>query len=338
MALQTFLMKHNRLPCPADPNIDPNLGDENCPSNPSGEILRGVIPSRALGLSGGRLMDAWDCQFTYVVIAEATQDNSFTSRAWPAALELWRHKKAEGEPIRGVAVIISHGANGSDAYLTTNKRPEELPQGEDEKANLDNDHIFVQAEYSTNDDNPFDDQVLFLTEDQIVQPLANQGALITKQAQALEKLKRIENALIGYMAMDGFPPCNEIDESGKPVRKARRGIPKKEELAGKLALSLQDLKDPWGNLIEYSPAEKAVQLIGCEAGVYATPPDPTKEKIFKLRSYGPDGKKDTNSSTDDPDDDIIITRRRTELVGILVAAGIQVDTTNPPPTPPPSTP
>ncbi len=45
MALQTFLMKNNRLPCPADPNIDTNLGDENCPSNPSGEILRGVIPS-----------------------------------------------------------------------------------------------------------------------------------------------------------------------------------------------------------------------------------------------------------------------------------------------------
>jgi hypothetical protein len=29
------------LPCPADPNIDTNLGDENCPSNPSREILRG---------------------------------------------------------------------------------------------------------------------------------------------------------------------------------------------------------------------------------------------------------------------------------------------------------
>jgi prepilin-type N-terminal cleavage/methylation domain-containing protein len=188
-ALQTFLMKHKRLPCPADPNSklgkEERLNGECDPtriitSNTEGvKVFRGAIPGHDL-FSGSKLRDAWDHQFTYAVIAEATQDNSFTSSAWPAALELWRHKKAEGEPIRGVAVIISHGVNGSDAYLTTNKRPEELPQGEDEKANLDNDHIFVQADYSTNDDNPFDDQVLFLTEDQIVQPLAR--ACRTKRA------------------------------------------------------------------------------------------------------------------------------------------------------------
>ena len=106
MALQTFLMKHNRLPCPADPNIDTHLGDENCPSNPSGEILRGVIPGRALGLSGGRLLDAWDRQFTYAVVREATKIDSFTSNPWPPTFIL---KDERGRPLneknKGVVVI-----------------------------------------------------------------------------------------------------------------------------------------------------------------------------------------------------------------------------------------
>jgi hypothetical protein len=292
-----------------------------------------VIPSRTLGLSGGRLMDAWDRQFTYVVIAEATQDNSFTSRAWPAALELWRHKKAEGEPIRGVAVIISHGANGSDAYLTTNKRPEELPQGEDEKANLDNDHIFVQADYSTNDDNPFDDQVLFLTEDQIVQPLANQGALITKQAQALEKLKRIENALIGHMATDTTSPlgCDE------PRRKARRGLPSPDRQEGYTIIppsfvkkevgfvTIQgegDIYDPWGQPIYYEVDGKIAEQNGCEAGFYNSG---VKGKVFTLKSLGPDRKNDG----DNIKDDIVIERYKVELIGALTAAGIEIDGTSP---------
>ena len=66
MALQTFLMKNNRLPCPADPKLPdthPNFGlearddaKEKCtlpgipPANP--QLYRGVIPGRALGLSG----------------------------------------------------------------------------------------------------------------------------------------------------------------------------------------------------------------------------------------------------------------------------------------------
>jgi prepilin-type N-terminal cleavage/methylation domain-containing protein len=250
MALQTFLVKNNRLPCPAKPDLldtDENFGlearevrgddkDEKCtlpgipPENP--KFYRGMIPGRSLGLSGGRLMDAWDRQFTYVVIAEATQNNSFISSAWPPNLELLN--KAGGNLIQqGIAVIISHGANGVDAYPTTSgKRPEELTQGEDERANLDNDHTFVQAPYSTNEKNPFDDQVLALTEDQIIQPLANQGALITKRAQVLEKLKRIENALIGYMAADWHAPDGALnclpgdDQSKKPQnRTVRRRIP-----------------------------------------------------------------------------------------------------------------
>ena len=145
MALQTFLMKNNRLPCPADPDIDTKFGDELCPSTPlSGAILRGVIPGRSLGLSS-RLLDAWDRQFTYVVISEATRDNSFTSQRWPPTFKLSRpiddQLRQLNQGNEGIVVIISHGANGSGAYLTDGQQAD--PQGEEagqfEKKNIDAD-------------------------------------------------------------------------------------------------------------------------------------------------------------------------------------------------------
>jgi prepilin-type N-terminal cleavage/methylation domain-containing protein len=351
MALQTFLMKNNRLPCPADPklpNTHSNFGleardlgdledpkDDIClPEMRDGTTYQGVIPGRTLGLSGGRLMDAWDRQFTYVVIAEATQDNSFTSNAWPATLEL--RDKARGKLIQqGIAVIISHGANGSDAYLTTIPK---LPNLQDEEANLDNDHIFVQADYSINDDNPFDDQVLLLTEDQIVQPLANQGALITKQAQALEKLKRIENALIGHMAVDTQDPAPGIP--CKPSRKARRAIPKpisgqkrypiippsfvKKEVGFVTIQGRGDIYDPWGQPTYYEVDGKITDQNGCEAGFYNSG---VKGKVFTLKSFGPNRRNDDDTIKDD----IVINRYREELIGVLAAAGIKIDGTEAPP-------
>ena len=209
--------------------------------------------------------------------------------------------------------------------------------------NFDDDYTFVQAPYSTNEKNPFDDQVLALTEDQIVQPLANQGALITKQAQALEKLKRIENALIGYMAMDIAPPrdCTDTGANGGLVRKARRGLPKPRspidnnqylqgtipddlaKSAGLVTSGVVDIKDPWGEPIDYI-VRRGVAETDCAAGFRGDTVNASKV-IFRLTSFGP---KRNNS-----DDDIFIERRGGELLGTLLAAGIQVDNTNPPPTP-----
>jgi prepilin-type N-terminal cleavage/methylation domain-containing protein len=305
MALQTFLMKNNRLPCPADPDIDTKFGDELCPSTPlSGVILGGVIPGRALGLSGGRLLDAWDRQFTYVVVAEAIQNNSFTSNAWPATLEL--RDKAGGELIRqGIAVIISHGANGGDTH-----QPSDATLGvkspTDEEENVNNDHTFVQAPYSTNEKNPFDDQVLVLTEDQIVQPLANQGALKTKQAQALEKLKRIENALIGFIVAHALicpPGKTQIPFS------ANEG----EVQPSVLDLESEDVLDPWGRAIDYiikpNPGSDCFEI--------------TKDIKVTLRSRGLDGERDQGNTNKDDIKRIVI-KSRFELQGILADVGIKV--------------
>jgi hypothetical protein len=264
-------MRNNRLPCPANPkldvNKDQNFGEEardgNCtlpeiPSeDPKVKFYRGVIPGRALGLSGDRLLDAWDRQFTYVVVREATAEDSFTSQRWPPTFKLFRPIDNQHNQLRrlnpgneGIVVIISHGANGSGAYLTDGQQTD--PQGEGagrfEKKNIDADSDFVQAPYSTNERNPFDDQVLVLTEDQIVQPLANQGALQTKQAQILERLKRIENALIGFIVTHSRKKCSQrggvlippADNQGE-VLKDLLSFAKKE-----------DVYDPWGQPIQYN--------------------------------------------------------------------------------------
>jgi hypothetical protein len=301
MALQTFLMKNNRLPCPADPNIDTYLGDEKCPSTP---ILRGVIPGRALGLSGGRLLDAWDRQFTYTVVLDATKPDSFTKYRWPPTFEL---KDEHGIPLnkqnKGIVVIISHGANGSGAYTTKGEPlPSPVTTAKFELENLDDDPTFVQAAYSTHEENPFDDQVLVLTEDQIVQPLANQGALKTKQAQAWERLKRIENALIGFIVANARK-CGPL-EIPIPPSSAGDTVPNDLSLKGEYVL------DPWG---------------GGKGIIYKVDGTPNHHDCFAmtdkitvtLKSRGPPDKV--------PNDDIIVTKSTLELGGILTAAGIDID-------------
>jgi prepilin-type N-terminal cleavage/methylation domain-containing protein len=318
MALQTFLMKNNRLPCPADPDIDTKFGDELCPSTPlSGVILRGVIPGRSLGLSS-RLLDAWDRQFTYVVISEATRDNSFTSQRWPPTFKLSRpiddQLRQLNQGNEGIVVIISHGANGSGAYLTDGRQID--PQGEEagrfEKKNIDADSDFVQAPYSTNERNPFDDKVLVLTEDQIVQPLANQGALKTKHAQTLEKLKRIENALVGFIAIHAREcqsgeiriPFADINRDGWGDNDRKKGgVPYRD-----LSFHQQDdVYDPWDQPIRYEFEGTPSQTgIGCYT---------SKGYTFTLESKGPDRTTLNSQSTakSSENDDITIIKNNYEL-------------------------
>jgi prepilin-type N-terminal cleavage/methylation domain-containing protein len=332
MALQTFLMKNNRLPCPADPNIDTNLGDENCSSTP---ILRGVIPGHVLGLSGDRLLDAWDRQFTYVVIAEATQKNSFTSNAWPPTFKLFRPINNQPNQLKqlnqgneGIVVIISHGANGSGAYLTDGRQtdPQGIEAGQLERENFDPDSTFdptkfIQATYSTHENNLFDDKVLVLTEDQIVQPLANQGALKTKHAQTLEKLKRIENALVGFIAIHAREcqsgeiriPFADINRDGRGDNDRKKGrVPYRD-----LSFHQQDdVYDPWDQPIRYEFEGTPSQTgIGCYT---------SKGYTFTLKSKGPDRTTLNSQPTAKPseNDDITIIKNNYELVGILSAAGI----------------
>ncbi|MGI0025504.1 MAG: type II secretion system protein, partial [Nitrososphaera sp.] len=216
MALQTFLINNNRLPCPADPILAEtaaNYGLEartapNCDAATlvvgSTNAHRGVLPVRTLGLV--RFVDAWYRQFTYEVTLQATQDDSFTSGTWPTQFDLLDEWGIDLNPAGdGVVVIMSHGTNGNGAFTTDGiQLPGPPVTAVNELANLDNDFVFSSATYSSDTANPFDDLVLILTEEQIVEPLADRGVLKNKLTQVREKLERIDSATFSFMIGDVY--------------------------------------------------------------------------------------------------------------------------------------
>ena len=139
----------------------------------------GYFRFRTLGL--GRFVDAWYRQFTYEVMLPATQDDSFTSGTWPTQFDLQDESGNDLNPPpagNGVVVIMSYGANGSGSFTTDGTQMPGPPvTAVTELANLDNDFVFSSATYSSDTANPFDDLVLILTEEQIVEPLAKRGVL-----------------------------------------------------------------------------------------------------------------------------------------------------------------
>ena len=272
-------------------------------------------------MSGGRLLDAWDRQFTYAVVLKATKTDSFTSNLWPPTFILKDEKKSLNEKNEGIVVIISHGANGSGAYTTNGKQlPLPATTAKLEWENLNDNPIFVQADYSTHEDNPFDDQMLVLTEDQIVQPLANQGALQTKYVQTLEKLKRIENALIGFIVINAEGGCSEEGKIRLPFSGNEGKVPHGDVLN----LEQEDVFDSWGSRIYY-----IIEPLGSDCFAINNPIKVT------LKSRGLDREWDK----DNPKNDIkrIVIRSRQELNTILLTAGIKVGRPDPSSSPPPVT-
>jgi hypothetical protein len=149
--------------------------------------------------------------------------------------------------------------------------------------------------------------VLALTEDQIVQPLANQGALKTKRAQAWERLKRIENALIGFIVANAGS-C-QGGEILIPFSGNEGKVPH-----GDLYLEPEDVLDSWGRGINYIIEPNLSS--GCFAII--------NDIKVTLRSRGLDGEPDPGDTNKDDIKRIVI-KSRLELTAILAAAGIDID-------------
>lgn len=86
-ALALFVSQYKRLPCPADGRIASSTGgaeyndDPVTPRTCTGNQQHGVVPWRALGLTGVDIEDGWGGRFTYRVGPELVVDNAmdFTS-------------------------------------------------------------------------------------------------------------------------------------------------------------------------------------------------------------------------------------------------------------------
>jgi len=299
----------------------------------------GYFRFRTLGL--GRFVDAWYRQFTYEVMLPATQDDSFTSGTWPTQFDLQDESGNDLNPPpagNGVVVIMSYGANGSGSFTTDGTQMPGPPvTAVTELANLDNDFVFSSATYSSDTANPFDDLVLILTEEQIVEPLAKRGVLKNKLTQVREKLERIDSALFSFMIGDVYdndgpptpPPCTcsgvACTQTGC-VRSVRRRLPFADtdddgtEDTGTnggvpyvgLNLANTDVIDPWRNQINYQISDPIVANSLEPApppynqGIFSV--TPAANPVYTISSDGPDG-------TLGNADDITLLRRHVELVG-----------------------
>tara|TARA_R110002096_G_scaffold53317_11_gene138653 strand:- start:2543 stop:3820 length:1278 start_codon:yes stop_codon:yes gene_type:complete len=223
-AMQLFLVRNDRLPCPAIPTLaksDAQFGLESIDETPceadqeigSTGVYWGTVPYRTLNLAAGEYADGWDNQIFYVVNGGAASDNSLNAGRWDVSNSIQLRDRATAPPTpqvlisNGVFALISAGPNGSGAYsLNGVERPAPIATSLDELDNLDNDVQLVSADYSENERRPFDDIVRVYTEDQILASIIRDGAAKSKRAQTIESMDVIARSIIGFVANDENDP------------------------------------------------------------------------------------------------------------------------------------
>lgn len=378
--LQNFIARNGRLPCPALPTAVPTdtdygqearangtPGDPKCSAwqvqtNPGlGEgIYVGVLPAYALGSHPREVADGWDSQLMYLVVGEATHDDSLTDGAWSLDNgndEIQLLDKADDDTTtpaprvvvnRGVAALISYGANRNGAWTTGGQQLPAPPAGAlAENDNQDADINLAMADYSADQDAPFDDLVRVFSEDDLVGPLASAGTVETKQALTRARMERVVDVIYGAAASDMVDPNGSGEPPGSTnYRFARHAVPRCDNDEDGVAddsvpdvtapggnttgcyfpfvdygLDEAAVNDAWGEPFWYEPrASTAADAADVdEAGIYSGPPLDPEDTVFELRSGGAD----TDITT--AADNIVIRHTKAEAIGRLMRGGVSVD-------------
>lgn len=328
LLLQAFVARNGRLPCPADPVLNPNVAAdaatyarESSAGAPGGGCAAarliagtgvnwGILPALDLGAPPREMTDGWNNQLYYVVVRTSTLTNSVTDGTWASnvgnnEIELW--DKADDDaslPARqrivdlGVVALLSAGPNGSGAYTLEGSRLT-LPVGTAlaETDNQDADIFLATANYSTSDTTPFDDIVKVFTDDDILIPLADMGEVQTKRSLSTERLNRLVSVIFGHAATDGD---QRVPNTADPVT----GIEGSVGTAfpwSTTNVAQGNARDAWGSYYTYST----------DLNREICTPDNTALGIDPLF---------TIASTTDPT--ITFTATRGEAVGRLTGTGI----------------
>ena len=160
-SLLGFSVANGRLPCPATPslaNTAANAGTENKPGAACA-LSEGVAPWATLAMPE---LDAWGRRFTYRVTPAFADDPAGGMQSSFSLTDngnLTITSAGAGVTIAAnvVAVLVSHGKNGSGAYLPQGARMA-LGAG-DELENADGDNTFVAKV----PDPGFDDLVVWIS-------------------------------------------------------------------------------------------------------------------------------------------------------------------------------
>ncbi len=217
-ALVGYLRNNGRMPCP-DTNLPPDGVENRTGASPNDTCLGnngyGVVPYVSLGLARESVLDGWGNYFTYRVatanngngptasiprfnnVSSANQNwtvkggaanafdiNSLTTKANDAGYTTRTITIADANgdiSYSTIAVILSHGKNGfGAATVKSNSRMPSVSATAQEIVNAT--HTPATMSFRKLDIQPqngFDDLVMFLTPQDLLQPLIDEGTLKT---------------------------------------------------------------------------------------------------------------------------------------------------------------
>lgn len=304
-ALLNFIARNNRLPCPAVPTL--NIGavgygvealtPGTCDAAPASgvaaaRVVSGVLPWVSLGLADESASDAYYNRFTYTVSSNATNltqntvsgmlGNITLHTAAPIALGLNPAGNQSNvcppnyNPCLITVTVLSHGSNGFGAYGSTGVRIP-VPATVDELENADLDNALIDKNFSDAAANPYDDILMSLNSNDLIEPLATKNVIENASADINQKFETISGSIATFAALNRAGAVGSRSYQIPAVALNAFGLP------------ANTTTDPWGNPINYtavtSPIDNAT-LPGLDA--------------YTLTSLGPDGSAGGN-------DDIVLT-------------------------------
>jgi hypothetical protein len=139
-ALQAFVAKNGRLPCPAN-GASPSLGTEDCTITNS----KGVVPWKSIGITQTDAIDRYQSQIGYAVTEVESQASLMggktflnqSSSYWNSedALQVETCVTTCGTPTKYAYVLISFGSDRAGAYLQSGTRYAVPASGTDQHPN-----------------------------------------------------------------------------------------------------------------------------------------------------------------------------------------------------------
>lgn len=196
-ALISYLRTNGKLPCPDNAaGVATGLESTPCATNQNDSF--GVIPWQTLGIPRDAALDGWGNFFTYKVVNGIGATKNWTSKtlANPFSITELRNPSV-GLTIKelnatstalvdvttsGAVGIVSHGKNGFGAK--TSKAATRVPTddaGDGEKTNADSTGTTFVVRAVTADpaafNGAYDDLVAFMSPQDLLQPLLNEGTL-----------------------------------------------------------------------------------------------------------------------------------------------------------------
>lgn len=243
---------NNRLPCPANATVangGVNFGYEgqtpgSCMDGTptanvvTGEVVKGVLPTRTLQLPDDYMNDAWGRRFTYVVDRRMTNNQSTFKypvndcdvgsirMVVPACTVNGTYTAVSCAPgiersTRGIYALISHGENGHGAYLASGQRRNAQSSNQWERVNAGINDTFADAflnafmmkrinKTAGSTFDSFDDIVVFKERWGMV----NAVDLLTKPAPKFSDLAVLGDGVCG-LGTDGRIYCWGSNSDGK---------------------------------------------------------------------------------------------------------------------------